>query len=565
LMPIPFAKLPKTWMSVTANIVGLNLLSKLAGDYSVERAKEKAIANGNPEGWVGELLTEGIPSFVINAIFGSLVKSAKQGNTEAQRQIDTMPPEVTEAIQPWTPEKWANITKVLDMPLLKTVEQTPRQVDVLASKGEIPLEVSQPPEVTPETMQKAVTMPPEGVKTGEPISTTPPVGEGVITKTEYPVAGNMVDGRKVRSNVPNTSSIDASVPNNESLSGIREIPMSDFKLTGKHYSVEGDKRIAELTDQIKTSSEISPLIVVLEKDGPYILEGATRADALFRLGAKSFPAKIVVNLDSPPEGYKPPLPPAAQPEVKQQVAQQPIQGEPNAIEKRKIAGGNKPEYIPPSQEGATAETGNRNRNVGGGNVTETQGKVAEVKPITEPIPPSGEQVREVAEMKPYRVELNEKDLITKPLSEIQKSAKAMDIPTENRTRKDVVDDIKTKQDEVQKEKLIDEMPIPEELKRKRGLRNRMGAIGFEKPLEVKTKQVDDVSKTQAMFNKQRSDVKDKYKVTMSKIRDDVSSAVFGTDIPITRRLMDNNGKDVVIAKVLSRGWRENLYQRKHPA
>lgn len=154
LMPIPLAKLPKTWMSVTANIVGLNLLSKLAGDFSVERAKEKAIANGNPEGWVGELLAEGIPSFVINGVFGSLVKSAKQGNAKAQAQLDAVPPEVTDVIQPWTPEKWGKITKALDIPLLKTVEQTPRQLDIAASKGEIPLEAPQKPLIVPETPSK---------------------------------------------------------------------------------------------------------------------------------------------------------------------------------------------------------------------------------------------------------------------------------------------------------------------------------------------------------------------------------------------------------------------------
>jgi len=120
---------------------------------------------------------------------------------------------------------------------------------------------------------------------------------------DYPLAPAEVDGRTVLQDVHNTSSIEASVPNAEVLPGIRELPMSDFELTGTHYSEEGSRRITELAERIQDSMEISPLIVVLEAQGPYILEGATRSDALYRLSAKSFPALVVVDLDNPPAGF----------------------------------------------------------------------------------------------------------------------------------------------------------------------------------------------------------------------------------------------------------------------
>jgi hypothetical protein len=110
---------------------------------------------------------------------------------------------------------------------------------------------------------------------------------------EYPVAGQAVDGRIVRDDIPNTSSIASSLDDYTVLPGIREVPMADFNITGKSYSEEGDRRIADLSAAIRASGEITPLIVVVDREGPYILEGATRIDALKRLGAKSFPALVV--------------------------------------------------------------------------------------------------------------------------------------------------------------------------------------------------------------------------------------------------------------------------------
>jgi SPP1 gp7 family putative phage head morphogenesis protein len=114
-------------------------------------------------------------------------------------------------------------------------------------------------------------------------------GEG-----HYPKAGKVVDGRKVLDKVPNTDSIAASLDDYEVLPGIREVQMSAFPgLTGHHYNAQDDDRIGRLAQQIDKSKTISPLIVVEDKDGPYILEGGHRSEALYRLKAKSFPALVV--------------------------------------------------------------------------------------------------------------------------------------------------------------------------------------------------------------------------------------------------------------------------------
>lgn len=131
----------------------------------------------------------------------------------------------------------------------------------------------------------------------EPLATTPQEAAQRYKPLAY---DSVVDGRKIinAGSIPNLSSIDSSVDNPKVLPGIHEVPMSEFELTGKHYSVEGQKRIDSLAEQIKHSKEITPLIVVMDREGAYILEGATRVDALHNLGAKSFPAKVVLDMDS---------------------------------------------------------------------------------------------------------------------------------------------------------------------------------------------------------------------------------------------------------------------------
>lgn len=113
---------------------------------------------------------------------------------------------------------------------------------------------------------------------------------------QYPFAGPVVSGLRVRAHVPNMGSIGASLDDWEELPGIREVPFDAFGLGElRFYSVTEEKRTKELAREIKTSGELNPLIVVIDEEGPYVLEGAHRFDALRMLKIGSFPAKVVVD------------------------------------------------------------------------------------------------------------------------------------------------------------------------------------------------------------------------------------------------------------------------------
>lgn len=115
---------------------------------------------------------------------------------------------------------------------------------------------------------------------------------------KYISAPSIVDGMEVIFDVPNTSSISASLNEYIALKRIRQVPMSDFDVNGKHYSVEGDNAISRLTEAIRVNKVIKPLIVVVDKEGPYVLEGATRLSALYRLKKKYFPALVIIDTES---------------------------------------------------------------------------------------------------------------------------------------------------------------------------------------------------------------------------------------------------------------------------
>ena len=117
---------------------------------------------------------------------------------------------------------------------------------------------------------------------------------------EFPLAGSSVDGRTVGQGVPNQSSIGASLDDYTILKGIREVPFSAFTQMPilSYYSTDEEKRTKGLAEQIKQTGEITPLIVAIDNQGPYILEGGHRFDALRELGANSFPAMVVLDNDS---------------------------------------------------------------------------------------------------------------------------------------------------------------------------------------------------------------------------------------------------------------------------
>jgi hypothetical protein len=135
------------------------------------------------------------------------------------------------------------------------------------------------------------------------------VGHDILSKEKtfyeeimdkYPEAGETVDGRTVGEDIDNVNSISASLYHYNDV-GIREIPMSEFDTeTPTFYSKTERERTEQLAEEIKQSNRIDPLIVVTDKDGPYILEGGHRFDALKLLKANSFPALVVIDEDKRP-------------------------------------------------------------------------------------------------------------------------------------------------------------------------------------------------------------------------------------------------------------------------
>ncbi len=117
--------------------------------------------------------------------------------------------------------------------------------------------------------------------------------------THYPLAEATVGGLRVeQSGVPNAGSISSSFNDWQELSGLREI--SDFengKPTDTFYAANDIKHSSELAEEIRSSGWISPLIIAINKNGPYILEGIHRFVALGELGVQSFPALVVIDLD----------------------------------------------------------------------------------------------------------------------------------------------------------------------------------------------------------------------------------------------------------------------------
>lgn len=116
---------------------------------------------------------------------------------------------------------------------------------------------------------------------------------------KYPAATPMIDGRAVGEKMANVGSVNATLDDYAVLDGVREVPMVAFdQLSGQVTFVgaaERDRTMA-LAEAIRQSGRIDPLIVVEDAEGPYVLEGSHRFDALRLLGACSFPAKVVLDM-----------------------------------------------------------------------------------------------------------------------------------------------------------------------------------------------------------------------------------------------------------------------------
>ena len=114
---------------------------------------------------------------------------------------------------------------------------------------------------------------------------------------KYPVV-NKIGELEVTDNVPNTASIAASLHDYKILKGIRAVPLSEFG-DSKHafYAADDWKRSESLALEIQKNKYIDPLIVVIDDEGPYILEGAHRWVALANLKVKVLLALIVIDLE----------------------------------------------------------------------------------------------------------------------------------------------------------------------------------------------------------------------------------------------------------------------------
>ena len=119
--------------------------------------------------------------------------------------------------------------------------------------------------------------------------------EKELWNLKCPKAGDIVGGLKVVGDVDNIGSIGASLEDYYIYDNIRECSMSDFGEGGSSYSISENNKIRRLSKEISASRQISPLIVVIDKEGPYILEGSHRFDALHLLNIQSFPALLVLD------------------------------------------------------------------------------------------------------------------------------------------------------------------------------------------------------------------------------------------------------------------------------
>jgi hypothetical protein len=96
----------------------------------------------------------------------------------------------------------------------------------------------------------------------------------------------------------NMSSIEATLGlDYKILPGVRRIPMDEFDASfeSNYYAADDRRHINQLKEYISESHGVSPLIVVQDDKGYYVLEGGHRMVALYELGAIDLPAVVVVD------------------------------------------------------------------------------------------------------------------------------------------------------------------------------------------------------------------------------------------------------------------------------
>lgn len=118
--------------------------------------------------------------------------------------------------------------------------------------------------------------------------------------------GGSIDGLSVLKNIDNTSSIESSLNDYETMPGVRIVDVSKWPIQGGYkgygYVSSSDvDKVDKLIKKIESSGKISPLIIVVDKDGPYVLEGGHRYSALRAMGKTKIPAMVVIDRESIPD------------------------------------------------------------------------------------------------------------------------------------------------------------------------------------------------------------------------------------------------------------------------
>jgi predicted double-glycine peptidase len=105
---------------------------------------------------------------------------------------------------------------------------------------------------------------------------------------------------EVRGETPNMESIAATLTNYKVRRGVVRIPISEFDASfrANFYAADDHARVKSLAEKIQASGWVSPLIVVKDAEGYYVLEGAHRLVALGQLGAADIPATVVDDMES---------------------------------------------------------------------------------------------------------------------------------------------------------------------------------------------------------------------------------------------------------------------------
>jgi len=127
------------------------------------------------------------------------------------------------------------------------------------------------------------------------------ISESMNYDDDFPIIkGDYIGDLYIRDKIPNMNSISSSLNDYKILNAIREVSFSkSFPDYEPHYYSMSDKNKTEkLIEEIRQNKEINPLIVVIDKEGTYVLEGGHRFDALKELDIDLFPAKIVLDLES---------------------------------------------------------------------------------------------------------------------------------------------------------------------------------------------------------------------------------------------------------------------------